>query len=551
MSSAELKKLNVQKGALKAQLTRFTKFLDSLDQDEILIDQLQHRFDAVQNILTKFHEIKIEIDCITDSPQDEDEVEEFVTRFMSQITRAKQHLRSAVSSNTSNVARQRTVQLPQIPLKQFSGDIQQWPQFYHSYNSLIHTNSDLTTIQKYQYLLASVTGEPADVISTLVFAETNYEVAWNILLDRYKSERALTLSHLKGLLDPPIVQKDSYKSSRAFLDNILKHYQALLSLDDDVSHWDTLLLYLLVPKLDVIAKNEWQHIIQKIKKPKINNFIDFLKERCNMLQDGELSKRFNTVVSCSEQKGALIKQSRSYTHVTTKLSCPICKEEHFLWACKHFKELSLENRQAEVKKLRLCTNCLRSGHTNYNCKSGKCRVCNKRHNSILHSDSYKRPINSNENSTVNSQISLNDNTPHDDNRDQTASVSASCVTADEEPTILLATACVSIYTSDNQTITCRALLDNCSQSCLITANLTKRLALTPTRTRRVIAEIGNSLNYLNQKVTIKNKIIIHGLRGRVIMLGHRKNNRGSSSKTNFTKGAQYSTKFKIGGPKIQ
>ncbi|PZC75043.1 hypothetical protein B5X24_HaOG206814 [Helicoverpa armigera] len=47
--------------------------------------------------------------------------------------------------------------------------------------------------------------------------------------------------------------------------------------------------------------------------------------------------------------------------------------------------MSVDQRRTFVKGLHLCTNCLRPGHDNDNCKSkSSCYICNKNHNTLLH-----------------------------------------------------------------------------------------------------------------------------------------------------------------------
>lgn len=46
--------------------------------------------------------------------------------------------------------------------------------------------------------------------------------------------------------------------------------------------------------------------------------------------------------------------------------------------------MPIEERIAKISSLKLCSNCLRGGHQSYQCKLGGCRICHRRHNTLLH-----------------------------------------------------------------------------------------------------------------------------------------------------------------------
>lgn len=68
--------------------------------------------------------------------------------------------------------------------------------------------------------------------------------------------------------------------------------------------------------------------------------------------------------------------------------CMACKtKKHPLYLCDEFKRMPVEKRIETVKLAKLCYNCLRS-HRSRPCKFSSCTVCQKRHNTLLHSDRY-------------------------------------------------------------------------------------------------------------------------------------------------------------------
>lgn len=68
---------------------------------------------------------------------------------------------------------------------------------------------------------------------------------------------------------------------------------------------------------------------------------------------------------------------------TEELTCSMCTEEHATRKCPKFLKLNLTNRKDKARAANLCFNCLTSGHTVKECKSGKCNRCEQKHNSLL------------------------------------------------------------------------------------------------------------------------------------------------------------------------
>lgn len=80
-----------------------------------------------------------------------------------------------------------------------------------------------------------------------------------------------------------------------------------------------------------------------------------------------------------------VRTHKMTSHVSTnKMSCVLCNKEHLIYNCESFLKMSVNNRIAETKRLKLCLNCLKRGHVAKTCRGLKCKKCNKTHNTMLH-----------------------------------------------------------------------------------------------------------------------------------------------------------------------
>lgn len=101
------------------------------------------------------------------------------------------------------------VRLPEIKIPVFGGKIDDWVQFRDLFVSLIHSNQQLTAVQKMHYLRASLTDAAARIISALDISANDYEVAWNLLKDRYENPNFLIKRHMSALLAINPLKKES------------------------------------------------------------------------------------------------------------------------------------------------------------------------------------------------------------------------------------------------------------------------------------------------------------------------------------------------------
>ena len=75
-----------------------------------------------------------------------------------------------------------------MEIKKFSGNPGEWVTFWDPFQSAIHTNEQLTDMQKFQYLKMDVDKTAADPISGLQLTSSNYKQAIKLLTDHFASK---------------------------------------------------------------------------------------------------------------------------------------------------------------------------------------------------------------------------------------------------------------------------------------------------------------------------------------------------------------------------
>ncbi|KAG5876417.1 hypothetical protein JTB14_032618 [Gonioctena quinquepunctata] len=254
----------------------------------------------------------------------------------------------------------------------------------------------------------------------------------------------------------------------------------------------------------------------------------FLKQKCDVLEKIE--------VTTGKLKNSSKVTQKSQSYASTDVRCYHCESDHTIFVCQSFLKLSTSERYNAAKNLKLCIVCLRNTHPTWKCKSQRCFKCKKSHNVLLHKEIAERqtatpynkqstaspadpasctpqqqasqPSNRSANEGIAAEISRNSSTNHStlvsaiQNRKpekvQTYGNANSgvvghevndhnFVSSGEYSQTLLSTTLIKIK-AKNAIITCRALIDNGSQSNFVTTQVCKRWNLEPEKINHVVKE---------------------------------------------------------------
>lgn len=514
-SQMELKRLCTTRSSVKGRITKFKNYLETLKSFETIcpfeVITLRSKLNKFELLFTEFEEVQRRIESINgDCLETELSIRDLIEQeFHHCIALAQQTIdRNAPrTSEHSNTSSRRSsshcrhhegcgdpvgFKLPTIKIPNFDGTYFKWLEFRDTFTSLVHKNPKIKNIHKYYYLNSYLEGEAARVISNLEVTDDNYTQAWEILYKRYNNKRQLVNNHLKSLLSVETV-RETEKSLRFIIDHITKNLRALKTLGLPTDSWDALIIFIICEKLDSKTSFKWEESKGALDDvPTLNEFFDFLKNRADVLESvnrNKHSQKNNSQahLKSQTQSRALVATSTNSVNNSTKessppssLGCLFCKGEHRLYECSAFKSKSADDRMSFVSSVKLCHNCLRTGHSARRCRlPGGCRTCKHRHNSLLHESLCKK--------------------------EEVPNAEAVSMSAFSSSQVLLCTAEVYLFNpTNNKNMTARALLDSGSQSSFITERVMQHLQLIPQPSNTKIVGIGDtSLKYKPERCAVR------------------------------------------------
>ncbi|XP_048002935.1 uncharacterized protein LOC125239404 [Leguminivora glycinivorella] len=419
MTDTELK---AKRASIKGRLTTFRNYIDEFKKlkqvskanlNEIKLrlrkaDLLFEEYDKIQTNI-EVSESKVKQDGPPTSEPDFSERENTEKLFFCAISQAQELIaanepRSSLDGGPDDDARSSRsgadaggVRLPTIRLPSFDGSTTKWLEFRDVYISIVHNNDNLSDICKFQYLKASLLGNAASVIQSLEISAANYTAAWKLVCDRFDNKRQLIHTHLKSLFNVSLSGRETDKSLRFLIDHVSKHLRALNSLGEKTDNWDTLIIFMFASKLDTATCTKWEEYRNSLtENPTLDNFYEFLRQRADVLEmisattasEKTDNKQINYKRMDKAQKSFVAAASDSNTSTNSNISntrvCRVCNGDHLIYNCEKLNQMSVDERNALIKTLKVCINCFRGGHFAHQCKASPCVICKRRHNTLLH-----------------------------------------------------------------------------------------------------------------------------------------------------------------------
>ena len=88
-----------------------------------------------------------------------------------------------------------TTKLTKLTLPSFSGEYTQWVSFWDQFTTLVDSKRDMTNVEKLSYLKLSLKGDAAQIVSSLLVTDANYDIAKRKLEERYNNKGSIVKAH--------------------------------------------------------------------------------------------------------------------------------------------------------------------------------------------------------------------------------------------------------------------------------------------------------------------------------------------------------------------
>ena len=108
------------------------------------------------------------------------------------------------------------VKLPRLEVRKFSGKLEEWQEFWDSFESAIHSNDSLSKVDKFSYLRGLLREPARSAIAGFALTSANYEAVVQLLKKRFGKKTAIQRSLVNELLNTrPVSMKATRRNCTA------------------------------------------------------------------------------------------------------------------------------------------------------------------------------------------------------------------------------------------------------------------------------------------------------------------------------------------------
>ena len=385
--------------------------------------------------------------------------------------------RSVSSGSSTNSEKKRSAKLPKIEIEKFGGDPKKWQEWWDAFNSLVHTDDELSEYNKFYYLRSYLVGDAKNAIAGLQATEANYEHAVQILKDRFGKKSLVISSHMEALMKvSALSDTDNTKTIRRAYDRIECHIRSLQALGLDSANYGCVLGPVILSHLpDELRLTVTRNFDATGDVWELDDILKALKTEI------EVRERSGFVASKKSNKGdhskgaastLMTKSEDAAGNSSNGPNCLFCNGKHSTYKCKVVTDV--EAKRQHLRKKARCFNCLGPGHIAVRCKSQKvCAKCGSKHDTSLcdspaaTKDDDVRGGNEEDKEGAKEKV--------EEKKPPAKGLTVFCNTA---TSVLMLTARAAVSNVDTgEKVYVRMIFDNCSNRSYITNKLRERLKL--------------------------------------------------------------------------
>lgn len=387
---------------------------------EHLLERLMNSWQGYQRAFTSFEEVHG-----WDSPEEEELSEEDQLSHLSKIIGdCETKIRSRIKQLTISDS-QPLLKPSEVHLDKFDGDYAEWSSWSNQVKSAV-LDTDLPIHSKIELIINALGENIAPSIGRAEGRDQHeLDRIWGKLQTLCSNPYDRARTHMGQILDLPVLHKPTDKDFRKIVDTVDFQLRALSRMNFNVNSWDPLIVEILLRKMDKPTIRNWERDRDPQNLPKLKDLLAFFERQVQSIRnlnrsmtealgrdthqsDNGANKRLapsfprardlpakrhhraGEAVFSNNHGSIRGTEPKKSSNAATQLERPIkCRMEcqdnrpHYLWNCKDFRNLTLEERLDRISLWKVCKRCLVFKHDCTTCTALRCEKCNDIHNPIL------------------------------------------------------------------------------------------------------------------------------------------------------------------------
>ncbi|KRX49553.1 hypothetical protein T05_8139 [Trichinella murrelli] len=249
---------------LKIAMENMEAALDgSAETRQICFAKLMDTWSRYEEIITKLLDNAMDQKSIDVYTEERETVCADIIEMKIQVENKERELGAQEHKSTGSIpisqAGSSNVRLPKMEIKKFNGEYHDWQRFHDEFETTINSNSNLSPIEKFNYLRSLLSGNAETAIRGLTLNAVNYETALTILNEKFGDPQLLIEEHLKNLQNLPVItnQWDS-KRLEKLVNDMEINIRGLETLNTPPVVYQAVLMPLILSRLPREISVEWK-----------------------------------------------------------------------------------------------------------------------------------------------------------------------------------------------------------------------------------------------------------------------------------------------------
>ncbi|GBM18627.1 hypothetical protein AVEN_263859-1 [Araneus ventricosus] len=400
----DIEKLLRKRNTIRTLVTNIVQEAEELlNNSELDIDLLEELLVKLKQKECQLKEINDQVEKLIDVSSIETEIldsEEFNDKISKCIRKINRKLKPNIVKNPESQReieskdRGFNVKLPKLTIEKFTGNPQEWTEFWNSFETTIHENNVLSKVEKFSYLKMYLSGKALNVVSGFELSNENYDNCIKILKDRFGRKDVIVSSYMNKIINiEPVKNSSNLNALRRLYDDLITSVRNLDAMSVTSGSYSCMLIPMVLKKIQYNMVLEFNRKKGSKSEVEVSELLDYIKSEVECRESSNLIINGNLSELASSPRNSF--ESKKYVHTKRPVAATLATNVKVRYCCfckndahdsDNCNEFSNEQKRNKLRDDRRCYRCLKKFHTSSTCRSkiAPCSVCkNNSHNKIF------------------------------------------------------------------------------------------------------------------------------------------------------------------------
>ncbi|GBM86013.1 Glucose dehydrogenase [FAD, quinone] [Araneus ventricosus] len=205
------------------------------------------------------------------------------------------------------------VKLPKLKIENFTGNPQEWTEFWNSFETTIHENNVLSKVEKLSCLKMYLSGKALNVVSGFELSSKNYDNCIKILKDRFGRKDVIISSYMNKIINIELERNSSNLNAlRRLYDDLITSARNLDTMSVTSGSYSCMLISMVLKKIPYNMVLEYNREKGSKSEVEVSELLDYIESEVKCRESSNLIINGNQSELASSPRKSF--ESKKYVH---------------------------------------------------------------------------------------------------------------------------------------------------------------------------------------------------------------------------------------------